>query len=153
MRPRHAHFWISMTAAVICVCTMGCRENDVAPEAPVLTLIDVSPTTVTAHQDSVRIRLQYSDAQGDIGFVDPDVPSLSVRDQRLQEADWVHIPPVTPDLMALSVSGELDLVLSPLFLLGNGSQENTTLTLQLFDREGHASEALITPVITILDTL
>jgi len=131
----------------------GCKEEALAPVAPVLTLVSISPTTVTAHTDSVRIALIYSDAQGDIGELDPDEPSLSVRDQRLTTADWVHIPPVTPDMMELSVSGALDVVLPPLFLLGNGDQESTTFTLQLFDRAGNKSEPLVTPVITILDTL
>lgn len=145
-----ATWMLVLTATLVLT---SCKEEVVAPVAPVLTLVSIGPTTVTAHGDSVVIGLAYSDAQGDIGEVDPDEPSLSVRDQRLTTADWVHIPPVTPDMMELSVSGELNVVLPPLFLLGNGDQESTTFTLQLFDRAGNKSEPLVTPVITILDTL
>lgn len=142
-----------MTAFVVALLLTSCKEEVIAPVAPVLTLVGIGPTTVMAHTDSVVISVAFSDAQGDIGEVDPDDPSLSVRDQRLTTADWVHIPPVTPDMMELSVSGALDVVLPPLFLLGNGDQESTTFTLQLFDRAGNKSEPLVTPVITILDTL
>lgn len=132
---------------------LGCKEEVPAPVAPSLVLTDVHPTTAYAHADSIYITLNYSDLQGDVGEPDPDVPSLSVRDQRLEMADWIHIPPVTPDLMELSVSGQLDVVLPPLFLLGNGSSEQTAFSLQLFDRAGNASEVLVTPEIQILDTL
>lgn len=142
-----------MMAFAVALLLTSCKEEVVAPVAPVLTLVGIAPTTVMAHTDSVVISVAFSDAQGDIGEVDPDDPSLSVRDQRLTTADWVHIPPVTPDMMELSVSGALDVVLPPLFLLGNGDQESTTFTLQLFDRAGNKSEPLVTPVITILDTL
>jgi len=136
-----------------CLLWSSCKEEEVILQVPQLSLLDISPTVVTAHGDSIVIHLGYADEQGDIGFPDPDEPSLSVRDQRLSEPDWVHIPPVTPDLMELSIAGELEVVLPPLFLLGNGDEESTTFTLQLRDRAGHLSEPLVTPEIIILDTL
>lgn len=135
------------------VALASCGEVVEKPVRPGLVLMGIEPTTAVAHTDSVRIRLQYEDAQGDIGEMDPDSPSLSVRDARLPVPDWVHIPPVTPDLMELHVTGELTVVLPPPFLLGNGSFETTTFTLQLMDRAGNVSDPIVTPEILIVDTL
>ena len=131
----------------------GCKEEALAPVAPVLTLVSISPTTVTAHTDSVRIALIYSDAQGDIGESDPDSASLRVRDSRLNADDWYHVPPLTPNQIELDIEGEFHVQIPPLFLLGNGEQETTTLSFQLFDRAGNPSNEVTSETILILDTL
>jgi hypothetical protein len=53
------------------------------------------------------------------------------------------------------IQGELVVELSPLFLIGNGTQEVMTYSFHIVDRAGNKSNELVSPPITILaqDTL
>jgi len=53
----------------------------------------------------------------------------------------------------LDIEGEFHVQISPLFLLGYGEQETTTLSFQLFDRAGNPSNEVTSETILILDTL
>lgn len=136
--------------ALVMVVLAGCRkqEEEVDP-IPVIELVSVSETEVVQFENQVNIVLSYADADGDLGQVDPDALSLRVKDDRLLEYDWYHIPPLTPDNQELDISGTFTVSLPPLFLLGNGTQEITAFTLQVRDRAGHWSNPVATPEITI----
>jgi hypothetical protein len=56
---------------------------------------------------------------------------------------------MTPDDKTLHIKGTYTLELRPLFLLGNGAAESTTLTIQIKDAAGNLSNAITTPAITI----
>ena len=79
--------------------------------------------------------------------------ALEVQDDRLDAPDTYHIPPLTPDGMELDIDGTFVVNLPPLFLLGNGGDEPTRLTFRITDRAGHVSNAVVSPVILITDTL
>jgi len=131
----------------------GCRPDEVALEAPQIFITSIDPVLVVAFENPIEVVLHYSDEQGDLGEEDPDSTSLRVRDSRLEGDDWYHIPPLTPDNLELRIEGDFLVQIPPLFLLGNGSQESTTLSFQLFDRAGHGSNVVTSETILILDTL
>lgn len=136
---------------------IGCKET-LAPEAPELELVSVTPTTMTAHAEPVEVVLHYRDAQGDLGTEDPDVYTLWMRDARLNADDGFHLPPMTPadpngGFMELSIEGNLVVEVPALFVLGDGEVETTTLTFTLLDRAGNRSAAVETGTLTIQDTL
>lgn len=149
------HRWLTRGVMALCfsVFFASCQPDEPALEAPEIFLVAIDPTTAVAFEDIIHVTLHYLDEQGDLGEEDPDDPSLRVRDSRLQGDDWYHIPPLTPDGATLSIEGELHVEIPPLFLLGNGDQESTTLSFQLFDRAGNASNTVISETILILDTL
>lgn len=127
-----------------------CKKNDEdKPGAPSLKLISVSATTVQQYQNEIEVVFEYEDHQGDLGSENPDVLQLSVKDARLANADGYHLPPMTPDNKELHIKGTYRLKLRPLFLLGNGAEETTTLNILLTDRAGNKSNTLQTGVITI----
>jgi hypothetical protein len=136
---------------------LACKET-IAPEAPELSLVSVSHTTVTAHAAPLEVVLHYRDAQGDIGESDADAYSLWMRDARLQSDDGFHLPPMTPadpngGYLELDIEGDLVVSVPPLFLLNGGEWETTTLTFTLEDRAGNRSPAVVTGTITIQDTV
>ena len=137
-----------------CACTLFCckKENDM-PKEPVIELVSIGPSDVEQFVDVVMLRFKYTDGNGDIGEVDPDVPSLRVKDSRLSEPDWYHLPPLTPDQQELAIQGELELPLNTLFLLGNSDTEVLTYSIVLIDRAGNYSNELMSPPITVHDTL
>ena len=101
----------------------------------------------------MTVTLSYRDHQGDLGWSDPDVHALEVRDTRLDNPDTYHVPPLTPDGMELDIDGTFLVNLPPLFLLGNGGDEQTRLTFRITDRAGNASNEVESPLILITDTL
>ena len=131
----------------------GCKPDEAVLEAPQISIASIDPLLVVEFEHPIEVILHYSDEQGDLGEADPDNPSLRVRDSRLEGDDWYHIPPLTPNNMELSIAGDFMVQIPPLFLLGNGSQESTTLSFQLFDRAGHGSNVVASETILILDTL
>ena len=131
----------------------GCKKEGTMPREPEIELVSIGPTDVEEFVDVVTLRFKYKDGDGDIGEVDPDVPSLRVKDSRLAEPDWYHIPPLTPDQQELAIQGELEIPLHPLFVLGNSANEVLTYSIVLIDRAGNYSNELVSPLITVHDSL
>ncbi len=144
---------------IIASCTLlfvffsGCKKTSTLPVEPSIELVSIGPTNVQQFRDVVTLKFKYKDGDGDVGEVDPDVPSLRVKDSRLSAPDLYHIPPLTPDQQTLMIQGEIDIPLNGLFLIGNGSQEVLTYSIVLVDRAGHYSNELVSPQITVHDTL
>ncbi len=141
----------------IALALLGCKET-VAPVAPELELVSVTPTTMTAHAQPVEVVLHYRDAQGDLGTEDADDYTLWMRDARLDADDGFHVPPMTPadpngGYLELSIEGNLVVDVPALFVLGGGEVETTTLTFTLEDRAGNRSAAVTTGTLTVQDTV
>ena len=135
----------------LCCCTalFGCRKADEVDPIPVLTFEAISSTDVVQFENLIVLTLGYTDQDGDLGQADPDEHTLRIKDDRLEEYDWYHIPPLTPNLEQLNISGTFEVELTPLFLLGSGSSESTRFTVQIQDRAGHWSNPVLTPEVTI----
>lgn len=131
----------------------ACKKEEEINEVPEITFDSISSTTVVEFDNNISITVAYSDENGDIGYQDPDTYSLRVKDSRLAEYDWYHIPPLTPEMGELNIEGTFTVELNSLFLLGNSTQETTTFTLQLKDRSGNWSNQIVTPVVMIVDSL
>ena len=128
------------------------KEEDAAKEVmpePVIGYAGLAPLEVMNFNNSVKLTISYADNNGDIGFDDHDLYSLSVKDSRLDSADWYHIAPLAPLNANIVISGKLDIVLNSLFILGNGNEEKVSLTVKLRDRANHWSNIITTPAITI----
>jgi hypothetical protein len=138
--------------AVLLAC-ISCKKEEEKEQAPIITFKNISDATVEQFNNSITIKIAYEDFQGDLGEDDPDNYSVRVKDARLSDFDWFHIPPVTPDKQELHVKGELAIELDPIFLLGSGTQEYTRFSIELKDRAGNWSNTLTTPNVLIVDSL
>lgn len=133
---------------------ISCKKKSVdLPPEPTIELVSVSPTNLMEFRDSVVVTLKYKDNQGDIGTESPDEYTLLVKDSRLPNPDMYHIQPLTPPDQELKIEGTLSIRLNTMFRLGNGQQEFSTLSIKLKDRAENWSNEIITPPITINDTL
>lgn len=130
---------------------VSCKKEkaDIMPTEPSIELISVSREQVTEFQSAVMLRFSYKDGDGDLGRTDPDDYSLWVKDSRLSVADGYHIIPLAPPDEEIAIQGELEVELTPLFLLGNASQEVMTYSFYVVDRAGNRSNEITTPAITI----
>lgn len=127
----------------------SCKKEDEKPQVPTITFKSISEESVVQFNNNVTITFSYEDYQGDLGETDPDKYSLRIKDNRLSDYDWFHIPPMTPDLQELHIKGDYALELPPLFILGNGTEEVTHFSIQIRDRAGNWSNTITTPVVTI----
>lgn len=126
----------------------ACKKEDY-PTVPVIEYKSISSTEVTQFSNTVTVRFSYEDFQGDLGNDNADINSLRIKDDRLADYDWYHVPPMTPDNQPLHIKGTYTLELHPLFLLGNGGDETTRFKIQIRDRAGNWSNEIVTPVVTI----
>lgn len=143
-----------LLAMCVALAITSCKkDSDEKPTAPVIEFKSISAGTVEQFNNSVQITLSYEDYQGDLGRQDPDDYSLRILDARLANYDWYHIPPMTPDNQELHIKGNYVVTLDPLFLMGSGTQESTSFTLQLQDNAGNWSNTITTPVVLVVDSL
>ena len=142
-----------LTAMGAALFLSACQPEETAPVAPVLEFLTINATEVESASTPLTVTLSYRDHQGDLGWTDPDQHALEVQDTRLENPDTYHVPPLTPDGMELDIDGTFVVNLPPLFLLGNGGDEQTRLTFRITDRAGNASNIAESPTILITDTL
>lgn len=139
---------------IICILLfIACKKKKELPPEPAIELVSVSPTNVEQFRDSVEVTVKYTDNNGDIGDSSPDIYSLQVKDSRLANPDWYHIQPLAPPDQELKIEGTIKIKLNSMFLLGNGNEEYSTLTIKLKDRAGNWSNTIATSPIAIHDTL
>ena len=73
--------------------------------SPILHQISLSQDSLIEFQDSLFLYLEYEDANGDLGYASPDQKSLWIKDSRLKEADWYHLPPPAPEGIEVHIQG------------------------------------------------
>ncbi len=129
------------------VCMVSCKEEH--SDIPVITNLVVEPMTVEEFTDTVTITFDYSDYNGDLGHLDPNVTSLSVKDSRLQFEDLYHVAPLAPIDANVPIQGRLTIKLNNLFILGNDSVERLQFEVMIRDRDGHWSELVESDTITV----
>jgi len=124
------------------------EEIAIGPE-PQIAFVSLDPMEVENFKNSVTLTISYKDMNGDLGYENPDVYALSVKDSRLDLEDWYHVPPLAPPGYELQIQGNLQIVLNSMFILGNGDQELASLTVKIKDRAGNWSNVINTPSIVI----
>lgn len=130
----------------------NCKKDDTLSgnsNVPFIKILDVSSTTVVQFKDSLVIRFEYSDGDGDIGELNPDQNDLQVKDKRLNKADFYFVKPLSPPGSEIKTKGTIAVQIKNTFLLGTANSETTTFELKLKDRAGNWSNSIVTPIITI----
>ena len=135
------------------VLILGACKKEEPIVNPILSFISITPTSLVQYSESVYITIGYSDLDGDLGFESPDEYALQIKDNRLTNPDWYHVPPLAPIGSEVAIDGELTIKINSLFLLGNGTQELTSFTIKMQDRAGNWSEEISTTQVTIRDSL
>lgn len=135
--------------AITALIAVGCKKEEVT-EAPVISNLVVEPMVVTEFVDTVTVTFDYADITGDLGFENPNIPSIFIKDSRLENADGYHIHPLTPDLQTLDIRGTISVRLNNLFILGNDSTESLLLSVTMDDRAGNTSNELVSDSVLVV---
>ena len=130
----------------------GCKKEDLRDDmdVPYISIRRITPTEVQEFTESILLEIAYEDGNGDLGFHDPDVLSLSVQDSRLDSADMYHIPPLAPNGEEIYIKGTFNVYLNTTFLIGVGSSEKLRYTVKIRDREGNWSNTVTSEEITVV---
>lgn len=139
---------VILMAVMIPGCTKEIKLEDIGNE-PVIEFRGISPLEVENFNNSINLTIGYHDVNGDLGYSDPDVYALWVKDSRLDSADWYHIPPLAPLGQEIRIEGELNIVLNSMFIIGNGNEELVSLAVKLRDRSNNWSNIVYTPYISV----
>lgn len=148
---RYSFLKKAITFSVILLLVNCKKDNELSgnSKVPFIKMLDVSSTTIVQFKDSLVIRFEYSDGDGDIGEINPDQNDLQVKDKRLNKADFYFVKPLSPPGASIKTKGIIAVQMKNTFLLGTANSETTTFELKLKDRSGNWSNSIITPVITI----
>ena len=130
----------------------GCKKEDLREDmdVPYISIKKIIPTEVQEFTEIILLEISYEDGNGDLGFNDPDVLSLSVQDSRLDIPDFYHIPPLAPDGEEIYIKGTFNIYLNTTFLIGNGSSEKLKYTVRIKDRAENWSNSVTSEEITVV---
>ena len=137
---------------LVMIACLSCKKEEPS-KSPVIELVGITPLSLVQYNEPVYITIGYTDLDGDIGYESPDEYALQIKDNRLTDPDWYHVPPLSPVGSNVAIDGNLTITINSLFLLGNGSQELTSFTIKIKDRADNWSEEITTPQVTIRDSL
>ncbi|HHZ65104.1 MAG TPA: hypothetical protein EYN51_06360 [Flavobacteriales bacterium] len=137
---------------LVMIACLSCKKEEPS-KSPVIELVEITPLSLVQYNEPVYITIGYTDLDGDIGYESPDEYALQIKDNRLTDPDWYHVPPLSPVGSNVAIDGNLTITINSLFLLGNGSQELTSFTIKIKDRADNWSEEITTPQVTIRDSL
>lgn len=141
-----------LVGSLLMVVVFSCTKRDARlpfVEVPEIQLMSLSHDTIRQYEETLVIRIKYTDGDGDLGFEEPDKYALFVRDVRLEDFDNFYIGPVAPPGEKIPVEGEIDIELPSLFIFGNGEQESTYFEIKMVDRAGNESNMLTTERVII----
>lgn len=133
----------------LCLLLFACKKEEQYPDEPEIEFVSITPSSSVEFQGQTIIRISYKDGDGDIGSVDPDVYSVFIKDARLPAADEFHVQPLTPPGQDLQIEGELDIILTGLFITDTNASQTTSFSVTLRDQAGNLSNAVQTSTITI----
>ncbi|MFK7924219.1 MAG: hypothetical protein AB8H47_19830 [Bacteroidia bacterium] len=128
----------------------ACDRQTIVETQPSLRFVSLSTDTVVANKDSLTIRLEYEDSEGDLGDESPELRSLSIKDSRLAEADFFHVQPLAPIGAKVWIKGTLAVHIPNLFLMSVAESEEVVFTARIQDRAGNWSEPTQSPPVHII---
>ena len=130
--------------------TVNETPANIIEEVPAIELKEIAPLTIQQFEGSLKFTIQYTDANGDIGFEDADEKALEITDNRVQLVHTYHIPPITPRGWEFTTAGTLVVELDNLILIDQDkASETATFSLRLKDRAGNWSNTVTSEEVTI----
>jgi hypothetical protein len=128
----------------------GCSEDEPLSNTPILSLIEIGPTTLMEFQDSLVIQIGYEDGDGDLGGGHADSSDLFVVDKRIDIAYTFRIQDLVPGNEQVPIKGKLNIVLNNLYLIDTGESEMMSFEIYAFDQRKNESNHINTPSIKLV---
>ena len=160
----HIIFWKIAPWCMLFMMLHACHQAHPYPDTPVLTFIGLSKDTLqqgVLNSDSVIVRFNFTDGDGDIGDMPGDtMPDLMIKDLRTNSVEFFKLP-----LIKSTTSGPISVEASvriynsccifadgrpPCTPVSVSTFQEVTYELSIRDRAGHLSNILTLPTIHLL---
>lgn len=142
---------LKINTLLIVVLIASCKYDDqyVGDPTPIISNISVNNTQFKQFLDTVVIGFDYTDGDGDLGFLSADSLSIEVKDIRFSQPDYYHLPPMSPEGAKIRIKGRLVVTMKNVFLLGSANTESTKFQIRIKDRSQKWSNLLLSKSIII----
>lgn len=128
----------------------GCSKEKAISATPEIKFIAMSPGTAQKYVDEVKVTIEYTDGDGDLGENTSDVKNLFCTDSRNNVTYQFRINQLAPDEANIIIQGEISFNLPPQgFADDNNTSETATYSIYVKDRAGNISNTIQTPALTI----
>ncbi len=128
----------------------GCSKEKVISATPEIKFIAMSPGTAQKYVDEVKVTIEYTDGDGDLGENTSDVKNLFCTDSRNNVTYQFRINQLAPDEANIIINGQVSFNLPPQgFVDDNNTSETATYSIYVKDRAGNVSNTIQTPALTI----
>src|SRR5688572_7802002 len=91
----------------------GCKKEEKISNTPALKFVSMSPNPAVKYQDEVRIVVEYTDGDGDLGENTPYIKNLFVTDSRNSVTYQFRMPQLAPDSANIIIQGNQVINLPP----------------------------------------
>jgi len=134
----------------ILVSFSGCKKEEPISNVPSIKFISMTPNPAVKYQDEIKVTIEYTDGDGDLGENTPDVKNLYCTDSRNNVTYEFRIQQLAPDNANIIINGRLVFDLAPQgFIDDNNTTETATYSIYLKDRVGNQSNTVQTSALTI----
>lgn len=136
--------------AAVLVCFSGCKKEADVSNTPTINFVSITPNPAIKYTDEIKITIEYTDANGDLGENTPDVKNLFCTDSRNNVTYEFRIPQLAPNNSNIIIAGQLTFRLSPQgFVDDNNTTETATYSVYITDRAGNQSNIVQTSSLAI----
>ncbi|MCS6935790.1 MAG: hypothetical protein NZM35_11690 [Chitinophagales bacterium] len=141
-------FYTSLLLAFVLNCSSCKKKEEIGP-APVIRFVSLQPNPAVKNTDVIKILIEYTDGDGDLGENTPDKKNLFVTDMRNEITYAYRISQLAPTT-GIIIRGNLQVHLPPQGMMNDAnSTETVTYRIYLVDRAGNRSNELVTPALTL----
>jgi len=128
----------------------GCKKEEAISNVPSLKFVSITPNPALKYQDEIKITIEYTDGNGDLGENTPDVKNLFCKDSRNNVTYEFRIPQLGPDNSNIIINGKLTFNLAPQgFIDDNNTTETATYSIYVKDRARNMSNTVQSTTLTI----
>ena len=126
------------------------KKEETISNTPSIKFVSITPNPAVKYHDEIKVTIEYTDGNGDLGENTPDVKNLFCTDSRNNVTYEFRIPQLSPDNANIIINGQLTFDLAPQgFVDDNNTTETATYSVYVKDRAGNQSNIVQTSSLTI----
>lgn len=127
----------------------GCSKDEPISPIPEISFVSATPQTVIAYETPLTITISYLDGDGDLGENDTDANNLFMEDSRTGVIYGFRIRQLAPDDANIAITGNLNVEVPNVPIIGSGDSEALIYVLHVVDRAGNESNRVATSPIMV----
>ncbi|MEM6264168.1 MAG: hypothetical protein AAGI38_16755 [Bacteroidota bacterium] len=147
--------------ATLILALASCNNDPVFPLEPEIQYLDIQPREVRHLQDPFTISISFTDGDGDIGGDNVDGSPLIIRDDRVLDPAYAHLPDslffydnysfddLSSDAQNPSIKGNIFVEIPQAVNVEGRRREEFTFSVILVDRAGNKSNEITTDPLVV----